>query len=355
MGKRIKSIDVAKGIAIIAIIMGHLGYTSIFPNRGDTIATAVFQFHVPVFFILSGYTLNTKKPIRSFVSDRARRLLIPYWFTCLIVFLILVSYAHLLGRTAPPSIYPRIRNMLIAALYGAGSPNPPLPVGVMHIGAIWFLEALFIALCEIRLVLSYSRVAAIPVALLAFGSAVAAQYVYPPFNIFPGLIGGFYVYIGYLMKKRRSLEREVRCWHLIPTLTVFLIALYFKINVSVIAGSFGKYWLGLPVSLSSSYLCIQIAELVSSHLPKMTRLLSYFGINSLVILSIHLVFLDCGLKWSLYNAGVPTNNNILYFINFSIQLLLAYAYTLLVNGNAFLRSIYGINEISHIGVIHEKH
>ena len=49
---RLQYIDIAKGIAMICIILGHLGNASI--NR------IVFTFHVPIFFFITGYFTNKK-------------------------------------------------------------------------------------------------------------------------------------------------------------------------------------------------------------------------------------------------------------------------------------------------------
>ena len=48
--KRIDWLDIAKGIAILCIIIGH----SFGKNR---IGVFIFSFHMPLFFILSGYTM----------------------------------------------------------------------------------------------------------------------------------------------------------------------------------------------------------------------------------------------------------------------------------------------------------
>lgn len=48
--KRIVSIDIARGIAILCIILGHLGIRQI--NR------IVFTFHVPIFFFITGYFIH---------------------------------------------------------------------------------------------------------------------------------------------------------------------------------------------------------------------------------------------------------------------------------------------------------
>lgn len=48
MGKRIEWVDLAKGIAILAVITGH--------ETSGFIKFLIFSFHMPIFFILSGYT-----------------------------------------------------------------------------------------------------------------------------------------------------------------------------------------------------------------------------------------------------------------------------------------------------------
>ena len=47
---RIEWIDFAKGIAMLCVILGHLG--------SDLANRVVFGFHLTVFFLLGGYTLK---------------------------------------------------------------------------------------------------------------------------------------------------------------------------------------------------------------------------------------------------------------------------------------------------------
>lgn len=47
--KRIAWVDIAKAIAIIGMIVGH-------EVTNDTLRIFIFSFHMPLFFILSGYT-----------------------------------------------------------------------------------------------------------------------------------------------------------------------------------------------------------------------------------------------------------------------------------------------------------
>ena len=54
MTKRLTYIDIARGIAIICIVLGHLG--------NNTINRVVFTFHVPIFFFITGYIYAIMSP-----------------------------------------------------------------------------------------------------------------------------------------------------------------------------------------------------------------------------------------------------------------------------------------------------
>lgn len=57
---RLQYIDIAKGIAMICIILGHLGNANI--NR------IVFTFHVPIFFFITGCFTNKKRDLNDFIK-----------------------------------------------------------------------------------------------------------------------------------------------------------------------------------------------------------------------------------------------------------------------------------------------
>ena len=81
--------DIAKGIAIIAIVIGHLSFRE--PGDTNFIHNAIYQFHVPIFFLLAGCFLNPTKSTRAFVASRARRLLMPYVVTCVTIGIIIYT------------------------------------------------------------------------------------------------------------------------------------------------------------------------------------------------------------------------------------------------------------------------
>lgn len=76
-------IDAAKGIAILIVVLNHSGLHIPGVNFWGGI------FYVPIFFLLSGYTYHpTEESLGSFAKKKTHRLLLPYFVTNLILFLI---------------------------------------------------------------------------------------------------------------------------------------------------------------------------------------------------------------------------------------------------------------------------
>lgn len=61
MNKRLKEIDIAKGIGIILTIIGH--------RTSGNIQSFIYTFHMPLFFILSGFFLDSKKDNNKLLSS----------------------------------------------------------------------------------------------------------------------------------------------------------------------------------------------------------------------------------------------------------------------------------------------
>lgn len=66
-------LDIAKGITIILMVIGH---TSI----PDVLSNFIFSFHMPLFFIASGWTTNwTKYSIKDFAINKTRSIMLPFF------------------------------------------------------------------------------------------------------------------------------------------------------------------------------------------------------------------------------------------------------------------------------------
>ena len=337
-GGRIAYIDVARGIAIIAIVAGHLEFSG--ADGIDWVSRFVFLFHVPVFFVITGYFLSAKKPFGEFLKQKTFRMMAPYVFTCLVMLVILAALYLFTGKTQPPAIYPNIREFAIAALYGAGTPGVLKPEGIMHIGAIWFLEALLVAIVIVRASMPLKKYAVIPVVAIAIAGIVSARYFWLPLNLQSGAMGALYVYLGHLLRTKDFFNRPFSL-SLFAVLTLVVVESFaMGVNISIVRAYCGPWALGIPVAMASSVWCIMLAQLVSSKASAATRFLSFYGKNSLVVLCVHLVCLNMGLKHLLLNAGITTEYNALFFVNLVLQLALTALCALAIQRMPHLRKLF---------------
>lgn len=72
-------VDSAKGIGVILVVVGHLLYNSDLPLLNKLI----YSFHVPLFFILSGYVQKEISGV-NYLKRRARKLLVPFFLYTII-------------------------------------------------------------------------------------------------------------------------------------------------------------------------------------------------------------------------------------------------------------------------------
>lgn len=126
--KRLTYLDMAKGIGIFLVILGHIEYI-----REDTLKW-ISSFHMPLFFVIGGILAYEKReegrPLFSALAARARGTLVPYAaFT--IMLLTMNTLEHLLDPGALSGA--QLARQYVDAATGYG----------IHI--LWFLPAYFTA------------------------------------------------------------------------------------------------------------------------------------------------------------------------------------------------------------------
>lgn len=120
---RDRSIDILKGFGIILMIIGHI-------EVGDSMAQFNESFYMPLFYVVSGYLISTKRSYKDFVLTRLKSLMVPYYvFGAVGLLLCLIFKYGDLGEFA--------FNMFFFPEKGA------MPI----VGAIWFLMSMFISQC----------------------------------------------------------------------------------------------------------------------------------------------------------------------------------------------------------------
>lgn len=122
--KRIEYFDIARGIGILLVILGHndFGALSPFFHR------VIYSFHVPLFFFLSGYFLNTSIPFLEYLNKRFHSVLKPFVFTILLIYFASVSFERMGFETAITRV--------VKSFYGS--------VTYITWDQLWFLPNLFV-------------------------------------------------------------------------------------------------------------------------------------------------------------------------------------------------------------------
>lgn len=133
MSSRIAYIDYAKAIAIILMVLGHCYWKDSVPY----LSSAIYSFHMPLFFIMSGYfikPLNIQKGLIKY----ARCYLWPYMVTCLVTLILIVIVDVINGNDL------QLQNWLLRSFFASGSDKgTELFASTPIVGPLWFLFALF--------------------------------------------------------------------------------------------------------------------------------------------------------------------------------------------------------------------
>lgn len=126
------SIDIAKGIAILLVIVGHC---VVMPREAVHL---IYSFHMPLFFIFAGYFYHEKEIEKSLKYD-FKRLMVPYVvFAC--IYAVKFSFTDCLKGE-----YEDCVKRWIIALWGCGGTHETSYFfsNITDIGIIWFLPALY--------------------------------------------------------------------------------------------------------------------------------------------------------------------------------------------------------------------
>lgn len=127
-------VDFLKGIAIILVVLGHCDLPAFLINT-------VYLFHMPLFFMISGYLDNSHKEnsLWAVVKKKAPRLLWPY----LTYGVIVILWKTLTGIGAEGNFTTLLLKRIIAFVYG----NYIWENNYDYIGTLWFLVGLFCVIC----------------------------------------------------------------------------------------------------------------------------------------------------------------------------------------------------------------
>lgn len=313
--ERVGYIDVAKGVGILLVILGHSMVGDIF------LKNVIYSFHMPFFFILSGYFLNFERSIKSNMQKSFKMLLVPYFAVSLIQILLYGIFK---------------RELLVSEFYTAlmgGADVYGIHANFQNV--IWFIPTLFLS----RLIccLLYSShidcsndVKNAIIILFAFLSVIETNHIgaYIPFYFSQSLLASLFLIVGYQLRKDGVLERK--CLFATPLILCCCLAYsskYLRMYMQTNIYPYAFIHVVCAIVISVSLLFIIKYACTKSEYNKVFKILinmlQWCGRYSLLILLIHF-FDDKNILSFIDKSTIAENSAIIFIVRVVVTLPLAY-------------------------------
>lgn len=278
--KRIEWVDIAKGIAIVAMIIGHE-----IPN--NDLRTFIFSFHMPLFFILSGYTSRQLVDYRTF-GRKTWRGFIHIWLlaVAMIALLIIETMIYNHGWNIRTFFY----DLFAAVYHGSNTLNYKVTLPTNNVGVMWFMFVFFWAktLYDFCQIVFGNKYGGIILGILAFFGYVVSQRVWLPqaLDIVP--IASLFMWTGYYIRVLTNNRKDNDLISQVALISLFIFWIYClqnSINIEMSTRSYPKFVISLCEAVAgTSIICYLSNGLSSLSFSKPFKL---FGQHTLALLCIH--------------------------------------------------------------------
>jgi len=289
-GKRNLTIDIARGISILLIVLAHgtLGFR--IPGMNQVLSS----FRLPFFFFISGVFFKKELSFDRVLFDKADALLKPFFVT-----LLLYGATELFRRRGEPFLY------LLGLVYGVGASLPAtwLPLWFLpHLFSVFIFAWVFIRISRIHerpdwlkglmllLLILAGRLVLELLGTFTFRIPGAGiKWSGLPFSLDITLITGAFFICGFL--SRDAILRFVprTSWLLLTIALVALIQYFIRPSLNLNARSHESFFFCLLSALLMIYPVLSLAFFISRMW--LRSLFSYLGAMSLFILLFHYIIM----------------------------------------------------------------
>lgn len=295
------SISIAKGLAIIAVVIGHSG-------APGNLSYLMYAFHMPLFFITAGYFFNLRYLGQegTFVRRRFKGLYVPFvkWS---LVFLLLYNLWFKLGvmneqygnsgggLLHPYSFHALLQNAVSICANMSG-------YDVCLGGAFWFFRALLVA--SIAFLFYYKfltrfKLSAEWTTLLVCLTALSAAILLTAFRLrvtglpqggYRDLMGLFYFGLGFLYRNRGHLLKRGK-WYVYTIVCAAILAAWCRwrlpVGMPFTAAGTSAILLSLPPAIAGFLLIHRLSAWIDRHDTRLRQFLVYCGDNTLYVFIFH--------------------------------------------------------------------
>lgn len=310
MKKRIEYFDIAKAICIILMIVGHS------LPQDSILRRYIYTFHMPLFFIVSGYFFKQKGKL-SCAKSSFINLILPYLYTGGTILALKTLIAIIQHKDATQVLL----NWTKIILYGAGEKETFLGNDIEAIGAIWFLLSLFWTK-NIFNAISFMKnetIKRIIITILMIVGFILPNYIWLPLSIETSFIAITFFYIGYMMNKYNIFDKKIKMKrkNILLLIIIWGIIGYFC-NTSMARNIYNLYIINIVEGVMGSIIIIYFSQKIENEIKK-RKIIKWMGENSLYILCCHCLEGKRIIPW---RKVIPTKGiftNIICRLFFSIM------------------------------------
>ena len=206
--------DLLKGVGMLTIVFAHTGELYPMGDASHINPLTFFMFAyreslMAAFYIASGYGFR-KRSIGKCIQQQLRALLKPYCITAVCTSLLHLLCHYMAFHYFPSSVTETLK---VAGGFLLGLPHTTTYAGQQSFptGPMWYLLSLLIGWVLLDAILNifpekYTHWAVLGIMLLGWGTTLVWEL---PFSLSQGAVIVPYLYIGYLAKKNRWLDKPL--------------------------------------------------------------------------------------------------------------------------------------------------
>ena len=275
---RLEFIDIARGIGIILMVIGHTideGWKRSF----------IFSFHMPLFIMCSGHFFNKNEKIKTTIKKVILKLFLPYILCSFIVSLILCMKGQ---YSFGEGIIRWLKQILVSRTFSGRFDFSKIDA----LGVLWFFPLL--GLIRIIFTTSYKlckseniNLSVIIVLLTYIGYLLGINKYWLPFSFDVVLASIIFYYVGYLIKEYQIIDKiEKNYLNLLIIATIWVIGI--KYNwIELATRSFPNGLWSYITAIAGVITIFEISKFISKYSKFLKEILSWYGRNSMYILLFH--------------------------------------------------------------------
>ena len=274
--KRESSIDVAKGLFIIAMIIGHF-------SIDGTFRKIIYSCHMMAFVLFSGYFYKSNRDLKIGFERTARNFLVPY------LIFVLVELAVNYSNWSVDFFKDKVIQYILGISFAKN-----IFIEVPSVGPVYFILMLFLVrliYCVIDHVIKRPINKWGIVILLSFlGMILGIMGYWLPWSADVALYSLIFYHIGVVVKKYKIFHMVKEAHMSYFLLTAVWAYMIYTGGMEIAVRNYGQYGLVVVGATAGIFTVYKLACYITDHMPVCREILRLVGENSLIIIIIHTLF-----------------------------------------------------------------